>query len=412
MRLAAVSTLLTLGLCSLATGIVLAAPAQRGAGASASQELRPQDIARRSFPSVVLIVCDSGGEGASQGSGFFVAPGLVVTNFHVIENCVRGVARAIDGRKEPLAVTEVVAYDKNADLAILRVPEGASVAPLPLASRSVETGEPVYALGNPEGLSGSLSDGLVSNARRSDGTRDLIQISAPISHGSSGGPVVNNRGQVIGVAVGSIEKGQNLNFAIPVSYVRILLTAAGRDVDRVAASGVDGAWSVPLGLAPVPTARAQAPSIIGAERSGESGEEASLRGLPGLRVLVEHFDEDAQRYLSHTAVVTAVELALRRSGIKVLSEEQWLATPGNPYLYVNVSVLDRGDGLIVYTVDCVVKQTITLDRDPACPILFFGTTWKSPSPFGTVGSSRAPDSLMRNVLEQVDVFINAFLKAQ
>jgi hypothetical protein len=336
----------------------------------------------------------------------------VVTNFHVIEDCVRGVVRAIDGRKEPLSVTEVVAYDKNADLAILRVPEGASIAPLPLASRPVETGEPVYALGNPEGLSGSLSDGLVSNARRSDGTRDLIQISAPISHGSSGGPVVNSRGQVIGVAVGSIEKGQNLNFAIPVSSVRLLLTAAGRDVERVAASKLEGAWEVPVGLAPVPTARTQAPSIIGPKRDGETAAEASLRGIGGVYLVIESLDAEALRYVSSSSLQTAAELELRSYGIRLLTENQWLEQPGYPYFYLSITVMDRNDGLVVFLIESSLEQTVTLDRDPTCPVTFSVSTWKRPARLATVGSARAREALMRAAIEEIDKFINAYLKAQ
>ena len=94
---------------------------------------------------------------------------------------------------------------------------------LPLGdSSAVEVGEEVYAVGNPEGLEGTFSQGIISGIRRV-GDRDLIQITAPISHGSSGGPVLNKHGQVVGIAVGAIRTGQNLNFAIPASELQLLV---------------------------------------------------------------------------------------------------------------------------------------------------------------------------------------------
>jgi tetratricopeptide (TPR) repeat protein len=80
----------------------------------------------------------------------------------------------------------------------------------------------VFAIGNPEGLERTISQGIVSGVRKSD-NRDLLQITTPISHGSSGGPILNSKGEVVGVAVGMLEDGQNLNFAVPVKFVAQLL---------------------------------------------------------------------------------------------------------------------------------------------------------------------------------------------
>jgi hypothetical protein len=83
-------------------------------------------------------------------------------------------------------------------------------------------GEQVFAIGNPEGLEKTISQGIVSGLRKK-GDRDLLQITSPISHGSSGGPILNAKGEVVGVAVGTLEDGQNLNFAVPVAYVKSFL---------------------------------------------------------------------------------------------------------------------------------------------------------------------------------------------
>ena len=95
---------------------------------------------------------------------------------------------------------------------------------LPLGdSDAVEIGEPVYAAGNPSGLEGTFSDGIISSIR-GDGAYKIPQITAPISPGSSGGPVLNEKGEVIGVSVLTIRNGQNFNFAIPINYLKSLLS--------------------------------------------------------------------------------------------------------------------------------------------------------------------------------------------
>ena len=90
----------------------------------------------------------------------------------------------------------------------------------------VQVGETVYAVGNPRGLEGTFSDGIISSIRPV-GTDKLIQITAPLFPGSSGGPVLNRRGEVIGVSVLTIRDGQNLNFAIPSNYLKGLLSKVG-----------------------------------------------------------------------------------------------------------------------------------------------------------------------------------------
>jgi hypothetical protein len=112
----------------------------------------------------------------------------------------------------------VVRTDGKEDLALLRVEERV-MRPLTLAHTTVAVGDVVYVVGNPQGLEGTFSQGIVSALRGNS----FVQITAPISHGSSGGPVLNARGEVIGVAVGAIEEGQNLNFAIPVAKLVALL---------------------------------------------------------------------------------------------------------------------------------------------------------------------------------------------
>ena len=185
-----------------------------------------QEIARNAFPSVVLLVMeDENGQPISLGSGFFVRDGVVATNLHVVEKAARGYAKII-GQRTKHDILGIVDVDSGRDLVLLSV--FSATAPwLLLAGDSLfyraTVGDEVYVIGNPQGLEGTFSQGIVSGVRKV-GTDNLLQITAPISPGSSGGPVLNSQGKVIGIAVATFKGGQNLNFAIPVSYLSQLLS--------------------------------------------------------------------------------------------------------------------------------------------------------------------------------------------
>jgi hypothetical protein len=179
------------------------------------------DIAKNWLPSTVsLVMEDNFKQPLSLGSGFIIGDGRVVTNLHVIEGAKFG-SVFISGSSTKHKIEGYFSIDKQNDLAILSVPT-LSGKPIQLASINPEVGERVYAIGNPKGLSGTISEGIVSGIRDLE-NKKLIQITAPISPGSSGGPVLNNKGEVIGVAVGTLASGQNLNFAIPSSIVNQLI---------------------------------------------------------------------------------------------------------------------------------------------------------------------------------------------
>ena len=185
------------------------------------EPLTPAEIARRAFPSVVLLsMQDARGQPISLGSGFFVGNDVVVTNFHVIDQASAGYAKII-GQSTKLDIKGIVGLDALHDLALLQL-DSSSAPPLPVAPRlSVNVGDAVYAIGNPRGLEGTFSQGIVSSVREFGADR-VLQITAPISPGSSGGPVLDQTGTVVGVSVASLTNGQNLNFAIPADYVTTL----------------------------------------------------------------------------------------------------------------------------------------------------------------------------------------------
>ncbi len=194
-----------------------------------AQPQTAEQIAETALASTVLIVMeDAGGEAISTGSGFVVGPDIVVTNLHVVEGVFRGYIKPVGANRQH-RITGIIAMDTDQDLAVLSV-SGVAAPPLRLArSGEVFVGERVYVAGNPMGfLEGTFSDGLVSGIRDLGVGREWLQISAPISEGSSGGPVLNKHGEVIGVAVATLKVGQNLNFAIPVKYLRGLLDKIGQ----------------------------------------------------------------------------------------------------------------------------------------------------------------------------------------
>ena len=158
--------------------------------------------------------------GTSTGTGFFYdKEGTVVTNYHVIEGCVSATITLSNGKSYD--VDKILKYDIDRDIAIL-VTKCESSKPLKIREKEVKTGEAVYAIGSSLGLSGSLSDGIVSSAEREVNGQIYIQITAPISHGNSGGPLLDQSGQVVGIVSAFISEGQNLNLAIPINDIKKL----------------------------------------------------------------------------------------------------------------------------------------------------------------------------------------------
>ena len=187
----------------------------------------PQQIAKKALAATVLLTMeDANGELLGYGSGFFVQPNQIATNFHVIDGATQGTAKRV-GQEMEYIIEGITAMDKSHDLAILQV-SASGVQPLPLGdSDTIEIGDTVYVAGNPKGFfEGTFSDGIIS-AVRGNSTNKRLQMTAPVSSGSSGGPVLNSTGEVIGVSFATFRDGQNLNFSIPSNYLKELLTQLG-----------------------------------------------------------------------------------------------------------------------------------------------------------------------------------------
>ena len=187
-------------------------------------KLSPGEIASKYADSVVVLEnYNDQGQKTSQGSGFISSTdGVMLTNYHVVRGASRMVARSHDQSIHD--VEYVLGYDMQHDIAALKISGGGLPSVHLGESTSVKTGDHVTVLGAPLGLESTLSDGMIS-AVRDAGSLRIFQTSAPISHGSSGGPLFDDYGNVIALAVATIEAGENLNFAVPIDSAKTLLKA-------------------------------------------------------------------------------------------------------------------------------------------------------------------------------------------
>jgi tetratricopeptide (TPR) repeat protein len=189
------------------------------------------------------------------GSGFFLRPGQVVTNLHVIRGAVKAEIKTLDGKGKVFPVNGTLAIDEEGDLALLSV-DTPTERPrsTDLASELPDEGEPIFVIGNPLKLEGSVSDGIVSAVREVPNSYRIIQITAPISHGNSGSPVFNYKGEVLGVVTIKVTNGQNINLAIAAARVaqlkagklqplsELALKGKGDVAESLYKSGLDSLW--------------------------------------------------------------------------------------------------------------------------------------------------------------------------
>ncbi len=173
-------------------------------------------IIKRIKPSVVIVFAyNNKGDFLQLGSGFFISQnGDIITNYHVLQGASSAEVKTSDGKTYP--ITYIVAEDEQNDIIRLSVDIPSKYAlPLSLSETIPEIGERIIVYGSPLGLENTVSDGIVSSVREIFDYGKIIQITAPISPGSSGSPVLNMQGEVIGIATFQFIEGQNLNFAIP-----------------------------------------------------------------------------------------------------------------------------------------------------------------------------------------------------
>jgi len=203
------------------------------------------DLFDKASPAVAwVLVRDAEDKPLARGTGFFLsADGMLVTNRHVIAGGTAATVQLSDNRV--LKVEGVAAVDREGDLVLLKT-EGRQLAHLPVGPDAPpRVGTAVYTIGNPEGQKNTFSSGMISGGLRTLASgRTVIQFDAPISQGSSGGPLLTEDGKVVGVIWAFKRTGQNLNFAVPAQRIRRLLAARG-PLKSIAEVGADPPASEP-----------------------------------------------------------------------------------------------------------------------------------------------------------------------
>ena len=182
-----------------------------------------QQIAKETLASTVILeMKDASGQLLGIGGGFFIQGNQIVTSFHVIEGAKRGAVKLL-GKSTKYNIEGIAAKNEKHDLVILQVPNF-RIPPLPLGNSDVtEIGETVYIAGNPKESTEAFSYGIISSIQESSAGKRL-QMMTMVPPWSSGIPVLNEKGEVIGISARSVADGQNPNFIIPVNYLKTLLT--------------------------------------------------------------------------------------------------------------------------------------------------------------------------------------------
>ena len=222
---------------------------------------KPADIIRESIPATALIEGKTSKGTESLGTGFVIDPsGVIVTNMHVVRGLTSARVRLPSGDSFDRVI--VRAYDEAKDVAIIQVPAFRLPTVLLGNSDSVQQGDTVILLGSPLGLTGTATTGIVSAIRQMDGFR-LFQTDAAANPGNSGGPMLNDRGEVVGILTSGIKSAENLNFVVPINYARGLATVnEGLPLEQFARM-----FPEPSTASSSPNAGAEPPSPIGGERT-------------------------------------------------------------------------------------------------------------------------------------------------
>lgn len=176
-------------------------------------KLSPEELYAKCSDSIVLV-----NAGSSIGTGFFMEPDVILTNYHVIEGATELTIERFDG--SVANVTQVMGYDEGLDIAILKV--DCKGEPLPFNTHGISIGEKTYAIGNSLGITFTFSDGIVTNKNQKHNDADVLLTNTAISQGNSGGPLFNEYGEVMGLTTAYYIEGQNLNIVVEIDQVDLV----------------------------------------------------------------------------------------------------------------------------------------------------------------------------------------------
>jgi S1-C subfamily serine protease len=339
-------------------------------------QLSVTELVKRSSDAVVLIVIsNSAGEETALGSGFIVsADGEIATNYHVMKGANSAIVKLPNGSFFP--VSRVLASDEQQDLAIIKV-NGKNLPFLSLGDvKRLHVGDRVVAIGSPLGLEGTVSDGIISALREVKG-RKWIQTTAPVSHGNSGGPLLDMTSHVVGVITWGInlDQGQNLNFAAPSDDLVALLDTAHHKRGSVA--------SAP-----------GAPNQIEAAQGKESGNEDSLPMFKRHRL-----GESAEQFFSiattsnGTLTVDLCATILRERNPVPATQSEACGAMTEALLGINAKLLgnfanESGAATVTFVKGRLARMTFRLDE----PIEVVVADMSSKLGAGPIATETAPNT--------------------
>ena len=186
---------------------------------NSDSELSYEELAGMASSVVMIVVYNEKKEPFASGSGVLINNnGYILTNFHVVRGGVAFAVR-LEEEEEPRFTTELIKYHPENDLALIRI-DPVNRRPIPLCShRKLVRGQKVVAIGSPLGLFNTVSDGIIAGFRKFEQV-SMVQFTAPTSHGSSGGALLNLYGELIGIVTAGFDDGQNLNLAVDYDTLR------------------------------------------------------------------------------------------------------------------------------------------------------------------------------------------------
>ncbi|MBP3902485.1 MAG: trypsin-like peptidase domain-containing protein [Blautia sp.] len=195
-------------------------PRHSGRAENQNREKTFEELAQLASSIVMIAVHDIKGDMKATGSGIMIGrEGFILTNAHVVKEGAFFSVRIEDDEKVYLT-REIIKINGQLDLAVIRIERNLTPLPIYNGRTKLVRGQKVVAIGSPLGLFNSVSDGIISGFRRIKEV-DMIQFTAPISHGSSGGAVLNMNGEVIGISTAGIDSGQNINLAVDYESIRM-----------------------------------------------------------------------------------------------------------------------------------------------------------------------------------------------
>lgn len=339
-------------------------------------------LAKKARPAVLLlVVSDRTATEIATGTGFIVSSdGKLLTNHHVIENAASVLAKAENGAL--FAVEGLLADDPTNDLVVLKL-AARDLPFLPLnAKDKVDVGTRVAVIGSPLGLEGSLSEGIISALRDFAGAPKMLQMTAAISPGSSGSPVLNIRGEVIGVASSQMRGGQLLNLAVPVECATKLMAAAQT-------SGKPKPLKQPNGLYVLPEDYFS--SIKAAQ---------SLKGLRAVRVKVFAVGD-----LLSSQIRTDVEIRLQKAGLMIDQNADALFVVNSFMDDIDPSGQVRGKCGVLRA---ALYDLVILKRTPTVELP--ATTWRSFDALFHGPPDTVETQARQHAADATDEFVNEFLK--